>query len=51
MKRKHLQATLGTFLFAPLSLAVAITPNEWQFRQTMEVPQAGLIRFSLPAEH
>ncbi len=28
----------------------AVAPNEWQFRQTINVPVAGLIRVNLPAE-
>ena len=30
--------------------AGALTPNEWRFRQTLEVGQSGLVRVSLPAE-
>ena len=37
------------FLCCPLR-ADAISPNEWRFRQTLEVGQGGLVRFSLPAE-
>jgi hypothetical protein len=28
----------------------ALTTNEWQFRQTIDVPSAGLMRINLPAE-
>jgi hypothetical protein len=28
----------------------ALTPNQWQFRQAIEVPSSGLVRVSLPAE-
>ena len=27
-----------------------ITPNEWRFRQTIDVPASGLVRVTLPAE-
>jgi len=27
-----------------------ITPNEWRFRQTIDVPASGLVRVNLPAE-
>ncbi len=30
-------------------MAAAITPNEWRFRQVLEVSQSGLTRVSLPA--
>ena len=36
------------FLFAR-SLG-ALTPNEWRFSQTIDVPANGLIRINLPAE-
>jgi hypothetical protein len=41
-----LHLALLAFMYA--GAAHAITPNEWRFRQTIEVPASGLIRVSLP---
>jgi hypothetical protein len=30
------------------ALGAALNPNEWKFRQTLEVPQAGLLKVALP---
>ncbi|MGI9114702.1 MAG: hypothetical protein DLM73_10865 [Chthoniobacterales bacterium] len=37
-------------LLVALLLAAAFAPDEWQFRQTINVPAAGLVRVNLPAE-
>lgn len=42
--------TLAFALFAFAGAAGAITPNEWRFQQTVEVPAAGLVRLNIPPE-
>jgi hypothetical protein len=42
--------TLALALLVIAGTARAITPNEWQFKQTVDVPAGGLIRVNLPPE-
>lgn len=47
MKSKsNLLALLGLFLVA--TSLQALTPDEWKFRQTLELDQAGPVKFALP---
>jgi hypothetical protein len=48
--RFHFGNSLVFLLTCYPAIVWAIVPNEWRFRQTMEVPQTGLIRVNLPAE-
>lgn len=36
-------------LFVAVSGVAAVTPTEWQFRQPLEIPSAGLMKVALPA--
>jgi len=49
VNKSHASTTLLALLvlFHP-GIAAAISPNEWQFRQTLEVPAGGLNRIDLP---
>jgi hypothetical protein len=51
-RRRRQRAALQVTLLALCGATTvgAITPNEWRFRQTIEVPASGLVRVSLPAE-
>ncbi|HET7227892.1 MAG TPA: hypothetical protein VFJ55_04560, partial [Chthoniobacterales bacterium] len=31
-------------------VACALTPNQWQYRQSVDVPAAGLVQVNLPLE-
>src|SRR5207302_5076029 len=42
------------FILVPMifwtGLACALTPNQWQYRQSIDVPATGLVQVNLPAE-
>src|SRR4029453_7707834 len=37
-------------VFLHTAMLGAITPNEWRFRQTIDVPTTGLVRINVPVE-
>ena len=41
---------LNSAAFFFVANALALSPNEWRFRQPLDVPAAGLIRIDLPPE-
>lgn len=47
---KNLVAVLLATVFFFAHMAVALVPNEWEFRQTIEVPAPGFNRLEIPVE-
>src|SRR5947207_10557875 len=44
------RAAISLLILFSSGAVYALTPNQWQFRQTVEVPALGLVQVNLPAE-
>ena len=44
------RSIISLLMFVSISPAYALTPNEWQFRQTIDVATPGLVQVNVPTE-
>jgi len=44
------RAAISLLIVFSSSAVYGLTPNQWQFRQTIEVPAPGLVQVNLPVE-
>ena len=45
-----IRSIISLLMFVSISPAYALTPNEWQFRQTIDVAAPGLVQVNVPTE-